>query len=164
MAGLPSKSIGQVTTKQINNLRGGLLHDFSTATERRLKQLGAVTYDMLLPETNRLPLVLHPDEEVLGVVYGRYVHTVKPMIGRGVLVATDQRLFLLDTKPLFTSLDEFTYEAIGGITHTSILFIGTVTVHIAGGDIKLRTFNNRAAKNFVEAVESQMIQEYEPVA
>lgn len=119
-------------------------------------QLGADRYDLILPETYALPYALHPDENVLGIVYGRYKQDEGRLIGRGVMVATESRVFLLDKKPLYIRSDEVIYDAVSGVTYTRIGIIGTVTLHSKIGDIKIRTFNQKCARSFVEAVESQI--------
>ena len=122
-----------------------------------LKALGANRYDLVLPETNYLPQVLHVDEKILGVVYGRYVRTDhQETIGRAMFVATDQRILLLDVKPVFKNYDEFTYDAIGGVNYRHVAFADNVVLHIAGGDIRMRTFNDKCARLFVQAIEQQL--------
>lgn len=128
----------------------------SAIVRDQIKQLGADAYDLLLPETHALPYALHPHENVLGIVYGRYKQDDGRLIGRGVMVATEGRVFLLDKKPLYIRSDEVIYGAVSGVTYTLIGIIGTVTLHSKIGDIKIRTLNQKCARSFVEAVESQI--------
>lgn len=142
--------------QQLDKQGQALLRVYAEDVVQRLRELGAVWYDLILPETRYLPTVIHPDETILGVVYGRYRRSVNATIGRGILVATDQRLLLVDRKPLFTNVDEFAYDAVGGVNYSHAVLAGTVTVHAAGGDIKLRTFNDKCAHIFTGAVENQL--------
>jgi len=121
-----------------------------------LRKRGAVAYNMWLPETRFLPHLLHKDEHIMGSVYGKYKN------GRGVLIATDQRVLFLDKKPLFMHVDELTYMIIGGVTFTRTLVIGYVTVHSRLGDYTLRTFNIKNAANFVDYIETKCLQQAEP--
>ena len=121
--------------------------------QSELRKRGAVAYNMWLPETHFLPRLLHKDEHIMGSVYGKYKG------GRGVLVATDQRVLFLDKKPLFMHVDELTYMIIGGITFTKTLIIGYVTVHSRLGDYTLRTFNQKNAANFVDYIETRCLQQ-----
>src|SRR5581483_10684247 len=124
-----------------------------------LRSRGAVAYDMWLPETQFLPNLLHTDEHIMGSVYGRYDRGPTDK-GRGVLVATDQRVLFLDKKPLFMHVDELTYMIIGGITFTRIgSFMGYVTLHSRLGDYMLRTFNIKNAANFVDYIETRCLQQ-----
>jgi hypothetical protein len=128
---------------------------------QELQALGAVKYDMWLPETHALPEIIHPNEHLKGVVYGRYkqkgrygqeASTLSK--GRGMLMVTDKRVLFLDKKPMFTRFDEIPQEIISGVTYTKVGFAGTVALHTRAGDFTVRTFNERCAKAFVEAIES----------
>lgn len=118
-----------------------------------IKNLGAVMYNMWLPETQVLPYIIHPDEQILGLVYGRYQQVEGDVIGRGVLVATPERVLLIDKKPLFTKTAEISYRVISAVTYSKVLFMGNVTIHTRMGKINVRTFNQKCAYNFIEAVE-----------
>lgn len=124
-----------------------------------LRQHGAVPYDMLLPETYYLPTVIHPDEHIKGSIFGRYKYG--DAIGRGALVATDQRVVFLDKKPLFVHYDEVTFMIIGSVSYTRTTLVGYVTLHTRLGDFQLRTFNHRNAYNFVKYIEEKCLQNQE---
>lgn len=129
-----------------------------------LRRRGAVAYNMWLPETHYLPNLLHRDEHIMGSVYGRFDRGPNNK-GRGVLVATDQRVLFIDKKPLFLHVDELTYMIIGGVTFTRIgSFMGYVTVHSRLGDYMLRTFNLKNAANFVDYIETKCLQQEPPEA
>lgn len=118
---------------------------------QELKAHGAVAYDLHLPETHYLTHLIHPDEHIMGSVYGRYA------TGRGALIATDQRVMFIDKKPLFLHYDELSFLIIGGVTFTSSGFIGRVTLHTRLGDYSLRTFNFKNADNFVDYIEEKCL-------
>lgn len=122
---------------------------------QELKSHGALAYDMLLPETYYLPTVIHPNEHIMGSVFGRYQYG--RTIGRGALVATDQRVIFLDKKPLFVHYDELTFMIIGSVSYTRTAIIGFVTLHTRLGDFQLRTFNHKNAYNFVKYIEEQCL-------
>lgn len=124
-----------------------------------LKEHGALPYDLLLPETYYLPTVIHPNEHIMGSVFGRYKYDGS--IGRGALVATDQRVIFLDKKPLFVHYDELTFMIIGSVTYTKTAVIGYVTLHTRLGDFQLRTFNQKNAYNFVQYIEEQCLRNQE---
>lgn len=127
------------------------LKPHSERIRQELKDVGALPYDLLLPETYYLPTVIHPDEHIMGSVFGRYNYNGGT--GRGALVATDQRVLFLDKKPLFVHYDELTFMIIGSISYTRSALIGYVTLHTRLGDFQLRTFNHRNAYNFVKYIE-----------
>lgn len=149
------------SNRQLTQVRNGQLVGYMSKTEleSQLHDLGAVAYDLWLPETHVLPLVIHPNEQIKGIVYGKYTQTNGAQVGRGALVATDRRVILLDKKPLFVRCDEITYYAISAVTYTKVGFAGTVTLHTRLGDIRIRTFNHKCAYHFVEAVEAGIFKE-----
>ena len=102
-----------------------------------LKALGANYYDLILPETKVIPRAIKPGEQILGLVYGRYKQQSNNSISRGVLVATDERVILLNKKFMFKQNDEITYDVISGISYSRVTFMGTVTIHTRIGDIHI---------------------------
>lgn len=131
------------------------LKPHSERIKQELKAAGALPYDLILPETYYLPTVIHPDEHVMASVFGRYHY--KGVIGRGALVATDQRVIFLDKKPLYVHYDEITFKIIGSVSYTRTTIVGYVTLHTRLGDVQLRTFNHKNAYNFVKYIEGECL-------
>jgi len=138
-----------------------LLKIHTSQIRRQLRKLGAVQYDLILPETNALPLVIQPNEIIEGIVYGRYKQDSPDSshitIGRGALIATDRRVLLIDRKPLFMKCSEISHRVINAVSYSRVGFMGTVTLHTKIGDIRVRTFNQNCAHCFVEAVENDLL-------
>lgn len=151
-------STAQLTQLQKSQASNSLLKAHITRIETRLRLLGAVTYNMWLPESHALPFFVHPGEKITGVVYGRYKRNEGREIGRGLFVATDQRVLFVDKKPLYVRSDEITYEVISGVSYSRVTLAGTVILHTRMGDISIRTFNHTCARTFVKAVEVQIFQ------
>ena len=138
----------------------GFTDSVQQALHEELRKLGADRYDFWLPETHVLPYIIHPDEHIRGIVYGKYRHNgVEPSQGRGALVVTDGRILLIDKKPLFLKCDELAYRVVSGVTYTRVGLAGTVTLHTRAGDIHVRTFNQKCADTFVAAVEANCLSE-----
>jgi hypothetical protein len=147
-------------------LLSGLLKIHREHIEDRLRVLGADRYDLLLPETHALPLIIRSDEVITGIVYGRYKQS-DSSIGRGTLVATDSRLLLVDRKILSLKCDEIAYTAVTAITYNKVGPAATITLHSRIGDISVRTFNWRCAQNFIADLENTIFkvrQLQQPVA
>ncbi len=131
------------------------MKDNFESIKRELIYLGANGYNTLLPEAHVLPEILHGDEKLRGIVFGKYEQTgAQPARGRGALIVTDQRIMLLDKKPLFVKCDEISFEVVSGISFSWVVIAGTILLHTRMGDIKMHTFNHNAARHFVEAVET----------
>lgn len=132
--------------------------------DRDLRKLGVVMYDFWLPETHTLPFIIHPNEKIKGIVYGRYKHNgTDPAQGRGALIATNQRVLLIDKKPLFLKCDELTYGVVSGATYSKVGLAGMITLHTRAGDIKVRTLNQKCAETFLEAIEAKCFTENSPM-
>ncbi|MBA3757863.1 PH domain-containing protein [Candidatus Saccharibacteria bacterium] len=61
-------------------------------------------------------------ERIVAVVCGRYFG------GYAILVATDQRLLLIDKKTLFMTVEDIRYDMISEIDYSSRLFDSTLTI------------------------------------
>ena len=157
----------EYSARELQNIKSAEVGkpDFTMHTDkiyRDIRRLGAVWYDMWVPETQTMPYVLHANEEVLGIVYGRYQQIEGDIVGRGVLVSTPDRVILIDKKPLFTRVAEISYKVISAVTYSRVLFMGNVTIHTRMGKINVRTFNQKCAHNFVEAIEANLFKPGEP--
>lgn len=139
----------------------GLLKFHRERIEDRLRELGADQYDLLLPETHTLPLVIRPSEVITSIVYGRYKQS-NGAIGRGALVATDSRVILVDKKFLSLRCDEIAYGAVTAITYNKVGPTATITLHTRLGDINMRTFNWKCAQSFIADLESSIFRTKQP--
>ena len=151
------------TKMQRQQMNNDLFKLHEIRVHKELKELGAVQYDLLLPETRALPFIIHPEERITGIVFGRYRRESAAMMkGRGALVATDRRMILVDKKPLFLRYDEIGYHVVSGVSYTSVGISGTVTLHTRVGDVNVRTFNKSCADTFVKAVEKRVFENPTP--
>lgn len=140
-------------------LINGPYYDRQQALAKDLRMLGAVSYDLHLPETRTLPLVIQPNEQLTGIVYGRYVfHRIAGdiTISRGALVSTNDRVLLINKKPFYVTCEEIKYDAVSGVTYSRVGPVGHVVLHNKLGDIDLRTFNQHCAQNFTRAIETAL--------
>ena len=121
---------------------------------REMRELGASPYSMNRFESRYLPRIVHPDEHIKGVVYGRSKD------GSVMLIATDRRTIYLDKKPFFVSEDEITYDIVSGISYGRSLFSVGIKLHTRIGDYEVRTFNKKCAEGFVEFIESRCLENH----
>jgi nitroimidazol reductase NimA-like FMN-containing flavoprotein (pyridoxamine 5'-phosphate oxidase superfamily) len=118
-----------------------------------LKAVGMTAYGTMKMETDRLPSIIHPDEHIGGVVYGR---TTGEKIGSAMLIATDKRIIFLDVKPFFVTFDEVSYDVVAGIQDTNAGPFAGIILHTRVRDYGLRFVNKRCASTFVEYIESHI--------
>jgi hypothetical protein len=119
---------------------------------RDLKSLGLSRVGLGSMEGHYLPHVIHPDEQIGGVVYGHHKN------GFAMLVATDCRIIFLDKKPLFVNEDEINYYVVSGVSFSHAGFGSTITLHTRIKDIQLQTLNRKSAEGFVEYIESRSLE------
>lgn len=121
-----------------------------------VRGLGANRYDLLLPETASLPLLMQPQEEIGGIVYGHYKQDVQQgsYKGRGALVATSRRVLLIDHMPLFLKCIEYPYSAVSALSYGKMGITFTITLHSRVGNLTISTANRRAALTFITTVQS----------
>lgn len=130
------------------------LHEGRVRADLRL--VGLRVFGLLSSESRYLPNIIHDDEQIGGAIFGRSEGTGM------ILVATDNRLILLDKRPQFVNEDEIGYEAIRGISYSHAGPTSTVTLHGHTRDYSIATFNRRSAEQFVAYVESRGVSYYRP--
>jgi hypothetical protein len=124
----------------------------SARIKRELSALGVTKYGLLKQESRYLPNLIHPSEQLGGVVYGRHED------GSVMLVATDRRVIYVDKKPLFVNEDEITYDVVSGVSFSHVGVGSTVTLHTRIKDYRIRTLNQKCAKRFIAYIESRRLE------
>ena len=123
--------------------------------KQELREAGVTGYGLMKSESRYLPQIIHDDEHIMGVVYGQYDG------GSAMLVATDHRVIFLDRKPLFTTMDELTYDVVSGVKlNKSGLFI-MVILHTRIADYTISHANGKCAEKFVKYIECRRLERVE---
>lgn len=125
----------------------------SERIKRQLRDLGVSTVARLSMEGRYLPHIIHPDEHIKGLVYG------KTDEGFAMLIATDKRAIYLDKKPLFVNEDEITYDIVAGVSYGHIGPGATVTLHTRIKDYTIQTINGKSVENFINAIETRCVEQ-----
>lgn len=118
----------------------------------QLRTLGVSRWALATSEFRYLPQIMHPNEDIKGVVYGMSED------GFAVMVATDMRAVYLDKKPLFVNEDEITYDVISGVSHGHSGFTSKLTLHTRIKDYSFKTLNKTCVDGFVKAIETRCIE------
>lgn len=125
---------------------------------KELKAAGVTWFGMIKFAIRYLHKIVHEDEHIKGVVYGRYSDKFGGSNwNEGTLIATDLRVMFLDHKPGFTNLDELTYDVVSGVSLTKAIF-SAVTLRTRLGDYMIRFANERCAEIFVDYVEERRLE------
>ena len=114
-----------------------------------LKEAGMTPYGFTKLETGYLPEIIHENEHVEGVVYGRLEKTIDAVM----LVATDKRVLYIDCKPFYRSWDEITYEVVAGVENSTVGPFAGVVLHTRVKDYSIRYVNIKCAKIFTRKIE-----------
>lgn len=120
--------------------------------KQELKAAGMTRYGLLKMDSRYLFNLIHEDEHIHGVIYGRMEHLSV------MLIATERRLIYINRSPFFTTTDELTYEIVPGIQHNEFGLLNSVTVHTRVGDYALRYVNPTCARKFVAYLEKRRIE------
>jgi general stress protein 26 len=129
------------------------LHDHRLKAE--LKAAGMTAYGFFKLETDYIPTVIHKNEHIKGVVYGRLEGRVDSVM----LLATDKRIIFMDYKPFYQDSDEITYEVVSGIKMSVVGPFASVVLHTRIKDYSLRFVNIKCARIFVEYIENYIEQQ-----
>ncbi len=125
-----------------------------TAHQQRVKQelaaAGMTSYGQHKMTSRYLPKVIDDDEHIKAVVYGHCG------VGLAMLVATDRRIIYLERRPLFTSMDELTYEIVVGIRYVKAGIFPAIELHTRMGNYTLTYVTARCATKFTEYIESRI--------
>ncbi len=124
----------------------------SERIKNELTALGVTKYGLLKMESRYLPHIIHKDEHIGGVVYGRNEE------GSVMLVATDRRVIYLDKKPMFVNEDELTYDVVSGVNFSRAGVGSVVILHTKVKNYSMRTLNQTCAEGFVEYIESRCLE------
>lgn len=126
--------------------------------KQELRFAGVTRYGMMKFAVRYLPKIIHEDEHIMGVVYGRYQdRQSKNKWNEGMLVATEARILFVDHKPGFTNVEDISYAVVSAVNLSTALF-SAVTLHTKLGDFELRFANAKCSKNFVQYVENRQLQ------
>lgn len=90
--------------------------------EARLSRLGIRLSRWFRPELRELQHILMDHEKIVTLSCGRYFG------GYAMLVATDQRLLLVDKKSFFMTVEDIRYDMVSEIDFSSRLYDSTLTI------------------------------------
>lgn len=130
--------------------RTNYAHEARVRTE--LIEAGMTRYGLSKMSTRYLYKLIHEDEHIHGVVYGRIDHLSV------MLVATNLRILYVNRSPFFTATDEFRYDTIPAIKSKTSGFFTSLTLHTRIGDYPLKYVNAKCATKFTNYIERRRIE------
>lgn len=118
--------------------------------KKELKAAGMTAYGQHKMSSHHLPKVIEEDEHIKGVVYGHCG------IGLAMLVATDKRVIYLERRPMFTSMDDISYDVVAGVKLVDAGLFPAVTLHTRMGNYTLTYVNPVCGGRFEKYIESRI--------
>jgi hypothetical protein len=91
--------------------------------EARVSQLGIKISSFYKPELRELSTILTDNEQIVGLVPGRYFG------GYALMVATDHRLLLIDKRTFYLTVEDIHYDMISEIDFNVRLIDATLQIH-----------------------------------
>lgn len=101
-------------------------------------------------EIKELQKILHPDETIIQYAYG-YYHG-----GSGLLVATDQRLLLIDKRPFYLNLENMPFEYIKSINFSAKMLQGSIYLETNMKKIIFRSISDANLKKICTYAKSKL--------
>lgn len=102
------------------------------------------------PEVRELAHIINPGEHITHLVNGFYQG------GMALLVTTNQRLLLIDKKPLFLNLEDIRYEMISELDYVSRLLDGTINLCMSNKKLSFRSFSSSRLRDLCRYTQNQI--------
>lgn len=120
--------------------------------EEQLKRVGCNFRFWGRGEIRELRKVLTTDEVIQHCVNGRYEN------GFAMLVATNQRLLLIDHKPIFVAIEDIRYDMIAEIDFSSQLLTGVIRVITPGRPLRFLSWSQYHLREVLKCAQAHMQQ------
>jgi hypothetical protein len=118
--------------------------------EGQLKRVGCNFRFWGRGEIRELRKVLTADEVIQHCVNGRYEN------GFAMLVATNQRLLLIDHKPMFVAIEDIRYDMIAEIDFSFQLFMGIIRVITPGRPLRFLSWSQYHLREVLKCAQAHM--------
>lgn len=122
----------------------------SQIVSEQLRQTGSSFRYWGRSEAKELPRLLFPDETIVHALNGRYEK------GFALFCATNQRLLLLDKKPLVLCFEDMRYEMISEVDYTEQLFAASMSLRTPGRNLRFSSFRVGRLRNLTSYIQEQV--------
>lgn len=120
--------------------------------ERQLKQIGCNFRFFGRPEIRELAKILLPGERIAQATNGFYEG------GFALLVVTDDRLLLIDRKPMFLTIEDLRFDMIAEIDFNHRLLNATVNIHSTNKSLRFTAWNHQRLRTLVQHLQHRVMQ------
>src|SRR5580765_8559212 len=120
--------------------------------EAQLTKLGVKGTFFCKPEIRQLQHILMDHERIIQCVTGRY-HG-----GFALMVATEQRLLLVDKKPLYLTVEDIRYDMISEVHVSSHLLDATMTLFTVNRQLAFSAMRQRALQQMATYIQKRVME------
>lgn len=118
---------------------------------QQLKAIGADYRFLGRYEIRELPKILFDDEYIEHAVFGRYTG------GFAMLVGTNQRVLLIDKKPMYLTLEDIRYDMISDMVFNHRLLDTSVTLGTVHKSITFTAYNQDRLRDMTTHVQKRVM-------
>jgi hypothetical protein len=147
---MQSNSKAKLVGKSINVPDNGLPEGTQKDQINQAKKINFILFGSNR-EIRRLPTYLHRDEVVHGVISG----SPYKRRGRGIIVATNERIIFIKDGWVFRDNQDFSYETISSVEIRTQIFFGTFVMYGKGDETTYNWVGRFAGAKFVNIVRQQ---------
>lgn len=119
--------------------------------KQQLQSIGADYQFLGQAEIRELPKVLFEDEYLKHVVFGRYSN------GFALLCATNQRVLLIDKKPMYLTLEDIRYDMISDMMFNHRLIDTSVMLGTVHKSITFMSYNQTRLRDLTTYVQKRVM-------
>ncbi|MDQ3158658.1 MAG: PH domain-containing protein [bacterium] len=122
-----------------------------TYVDNQLQKLGLTFQFWSKLAVKELPKILVKDEQILGIVNGRYDG------GFAILCATDKRLLLIDKKPLFLNFSDFRYDTVAEVDFKYRALNAYLKVQTYGQTFHFRSWSQKQLRDMSTLIQGKVM-------
>jgi hypothetical protein len=120
--------------------------------EAQLKSVGVVIKSWGAAEVRELANIAVPGEEIKSLINGWYEN------GFATLVATNQRLLLIDKKPLYLAVEDLRYDMIAEVDYSAGVLSAQLCVNTVNKRMEFKSIRHRRLRDMAALVQFQVMQ------
>ncbi len=119
--------------------------------KQQLEKIDADSSLWCRAERRELPRIMFEGEQINHLINGRWSG------GFATLVATDQRVLLIDKKPLYLTLEDIRYDMISDVMFNNRLINATLLLGTLNKTITFMSFNQHKLREFTNFVQQRVM-------
>lgn len=120
--------------------------------EAQLRDVGCTFRFFGKPEVRELAKILQPGEKIAHAVNGYYEG------GFALLCVTDQRLLLIDRKPMFLTIEDIRFDMIAEIDFNHRLLNATARIFSMNKSLVFTTWNHERLRMLIDHLQAKIMQ------